>query len=172
MRARLATRKGFTLIELVVAVAIFVVVITAVSASLGSFLRLRSTYEQQMIVQRNFNLAVARISQDMRAASEGADKVIVSKPDNLTMGEALTIYLNGSNVTYSLHINSDGTCAVWRNLDPITEDIHQMVKLYFVNAENKVCVILVGETAYGDASSRMSFTSLIYTRNSGYPSSH
>ena len=176
MRGR-RTRKGFTLIELVVALAIFVVVITGVSGALGSFLRLRSIYEQQMIVEQNFGVAVARISQDMRAATENATKMIVAEPANLTMGETLTIYLNGSgtpvtSVTYSLKAGaSAGTYAVYRNDEPITEDIRQMVKLYFVNGGGKVCVILVGETAYGGALSRMSFTSLIYTRNSGYPSS-
>lgn len=169
-----------TLIELVVALAVFVVVITGISAALGSFFRLKSTYDQQMIVQQNFGVAVARISQDMRAAVEYTDpappqvKRIVQDPAGKSMGETLTIYVynpttsSTQKVTYKVQSNPSGGFAVTRNDEPITENMHQLVKLYFASDGRKVVVMMVGETTYGGKSNRMSFTSLIYTRNTGY----
>lgn len=182
-----------TLIELVVALAIFVVVITGVSAALGSFVRLRSTYEQQMIVQQNFGAAVGRISQDMRVAVEypttGLAQTIVQHPAENKMEDTLTIHVNDpanasypQKVTYQLHSDSSGVSAVERQVvkyrsdgnvattqnESVTESMHQLVKLYFVSDGAKVVVMMVGETTNAGKSQKMSFTSLIYTRNTGY----
>jgi type II secretory pathway pseudopilin PulG len=166
-----------TLIELVVALAIFVVVIVGASGALGAFFRLKSTYEQQMIVEQNFGVAVSRISQDMRVAVEQGSpkKVIVQAPANYTMGETLTVYVynpsdpsSPTQVTYRLQGNTSTGYAVTRNNAPITENMRQLVKLYFVSDGAKVVVIMVGETTYGGKPQKTSFTSLIYTRNTGY----
>jgi type II secretory pathway component PulJ len=182
-----------TLIELVVALAIFVVVIVGVSGALGAFFRLRSTYEQQMIVEQNFGAAVGRISQDMRVAVEypatGLGQTIVQHPAKGTMEEALTFHLSDpanpsypEMVTYRLQGDSSGTFAVQRQVVRyasngvdastqealVTESMHQLVKLYFVSDGAKVVVIMVGETTYGGKPQKTSFTSLIYTRNTGY----
>lgn len=170
-----------TLIELVVALAIFVVVITGVSAALGSFFRLKSTYDQQMLVQQNFGVAVSRISQDMRTAVTHESK-IVQAPSINRMGETLSIYVydaatsSSVPVTYRLDGNASTGYAVYRRYgttadQPITENMRQLVKLYFVSDGRKVVVMMVGETTYGGKPNMMSFTSLIYTRNTGYPPS-
>jgi len=185
LRAR--CRNGTTLIELVVALAIFVVVITGVSAALGSFFRLKSTYDQQMLVQQNFGVAVSRISQDMRAAVTHVNNVthvseIVQAPSINTMGDTLSIYVYDAPtsspvpVTYHLDGNSSTGYAVYRQYgttadQPITENMRQLVKLYFVSDGSKVVVMMVGETTYRGKPNMMSFTSLIYTRNTGYPPS-
>lgn len=189
---RLRSRKGVTLIELVVALAVFVVVIAGVSAALGAFLKLKSTYDQQMVVQQNFGVAVSKISQDMRAAVAYGSQ-IVQEPSINTMGDRLRIYLNDpanasypQEVTYQLQSDSSGVSAVKRQVvrytsygtsdptktqnEPVTEGMHQLVKLYFATDAKKVVVMMVGETTYGGKLNKTSFTSLIYTRNTGYPS--
>lgn len=181
-------RNGMTLIELVVALAVFVVVIVGVSAALGAFFRLKSTYDQQMIVQQNFGVAVDRISQDMRIAAEfqahaSDPKTLVQAPVDGTMGDTLTIHVYDSTtqynpattssplqVTYQVKGDPSTGYAVYRNSDAITETMHQLVKLYFATDGTKVVVMMVGETTYGGKTNRMSFTSLIYTRNTGYAS--
>ena len=174
---RLRSRNGVTLIELVVALAVFVVVIAGVSAALGTFLKLKSTYDQQMIVQQNFGVAVSRISQDMRAAVTQGNQ-IVQAPSNNTMGDTLTMYVYNSTtpsspqqVTYELEGSAPSGYAVCRNGVPVTENMRQLVKLYFATDGKKVVVMMVGETTYGGKLNKMSFTSLIYTRNTGYPPS-
>jgi len=59
-------RKGFTLIELIVALAVFIVIITISFSALSRFFAMRSIQEQEMILQQNFRFAVDRITQDMR----------------------------------------------------------------------------------------------------------
>jgi len=48
--------------------------------------------------------------------------------------------------------------------------MHQLVKIYFVSDGKKIVVIIVGRTKYGGKENTISFTSLVYTRNTGYPS--
>ena len=174
---RLRSRNGVTLIELVVALALFVMVITGVSTALGAFFRLKSNYDQRMIVQQNFGVAVSRISQDMRVAvAPPHGSMIVQAPSINEMGDTLSIYVydaatsSSVPVTYKLDGNSSTGYAVYRNSDPITENMRQLVKLYFATDGKKVVVMMVGETTYGGKLNKISFTSLIYTRNTGYPS--
>ena len=178
---RLRSRKGVTLIELVVALAVFVVVIAGVSAALGSFFRLKSIYDQRMIVQQNFGVAVSRISQDMRAAVTQGNQ-IVQAPSINRMGDTLSIYVYDAPtspsvlVTYHLDGNSSTGYAVYRKYgttadQPITENMRQLVKLYFATDGKKVVIMMVGETTYGGKLNMMSFTSLVYTRNTAYPPS-
>lgn len=172
---RLRSRHGVTLIELVVALALFVVVITGVSTALGAFFRLKSNYDQRMIVQQNFGVAVSRISQDMRATVAPYGSMIVQAPSINEMGDTLSIHVYDAAtssvlVTYKLDGNSSTGYAVYRNSDPITENMRQLVKLYFATDGKKVVVMMVGETTYGGKLNKISFTSLIYTRNTGYPS--
>jgi len=166
-------RKGFTLIELIVALAVFIVIITISFSALSRFFAMRSIQEQEMILQQNFRFAVDRITQDMRAAVEGNNKIIQVPADN-SMGESLQFYTSdGKLVEYKL---SDGEpYTITRKVgdaspDPITEEMHQLVKIYFVSDGKKIVVIIVGRTKYGGKENTISFTSLVYTRNTGYPS--
>jgi len=69
-------KKGFTLIELVVAMAIFVIISVMVFTGVETFFRFKSAYDQETIIQRNFRIAIDRISQDMRSAVEVNNVVI------------------------------------------------------------------------------------------------
>jgi prepilin-type N-terminal cleavage/methylation domain-containing protein len=167
-------RKGFTLVELVVALAIFIVIITISFSVLSRFFAMRSAYEQEMILQQNFRFAVDRITHDMRAAVEGNNKIIQAPADN-SIGESLQFYTSdGKLVEYKLSdiepykiTRQVGTASP----EPVTEEMHQLVKLYFVSDSKKIVVIIVGKTKYGGKENTLSFTSLVYTRNTGYPSS-
>jgi len=166
-------RKGFTLIELIVALAVFIVIITISFSALSRFFAMRSIQEQEMILQQNFRFAVDRITQDMRAAVEGNNKIIQVPADN-SMGESLQFYTSdGKLVEYKLSDVEPYT--ITRQVgaaspDPVTEEMHQLVKIYFVSDGKKIVVIIVGRTKYGGKENTISFTSLVYTRNTGYPS--
>jgi hypothetical protein len=49
---------------------------------------------------------------------------------------------------------------------PVTDYMKQLVKLYFVRQGGKVVVIMVGSLNYFGSQSTISYTSLIYSRNS------
>jgi hypothetical protein len=50
--------------------------------------------------------------------------------------------------------------------EPVTDYMKQLVKLYFVRQGGKVVVIMVGSLNYFGSQSTISYTSLIYSRNS------
>jgi len=166
-------RSGFSLIELIVALAIFIILTAMIFSGLSAFFRFKTVYGQEMLLQQNFRFAVDRIVQDMRGAVE-YNKKIIQAPSNDSMGESLQFYTSeGKLVEYKL--SDTEPYKITRQVDaaspePVTEEIHQLVKLYFVSDGKKIVVIIVGKTEYGGKENVMSFTSLVYTRNTGYPS--
>jgi prepilin-type N-terminal cleavage/methylation domain-containing protein len=195
--------KGFTLIELVIALAIFVVITLLVFSSLSSFFKLRSAYGQEMVLQQNFRFAIDRITEDFRQARKDPTKDgdIIILPNDLSeigeaMGEVLAFrtdtYVSPTETSYKgvkYYIQTSGNTSVlyrevfsydpdYYNSDPLshiigspevqplTEEIRQLVKIYFVRSIGKIGVIIVGKTNYFGKERVISFTSVIYSRNS------
>ena len=183
-------RKGFTLVELVVALAIFIVIITISFSALSRFFAMRSAQEQEMILQQNFRFALDKITYDFRQANKDAtspDHTLIRPGDN-AMGEqlAFTRYESGTTTDIYYLIKPDGdSYALYReeyvhndtpeadtpvSSQPVTEDMHQLVKVYFVRAGGKIVAIVVGELKYFGKERTISFSSLVFSRNSGYES--
>ena len=162
-------RKGFTLIELVVAMAIFLVVISISFSTLSSFFSMKSAQEQETILQQNFRFALDKMTYDFRQANSGTGGIILEPADDNSMGEELKFNTSSGTVTYKLDPStSSGTHAICRNGQPVTEDMHQLVKMYFVRAGGKVIIIVVGRLKYFGKERTISFTSLVFSRNSNY----
>jgi len=47
--------------------------------------------------------------------------------------------------------------------------MNQLLELYFASDGRKIVIIIVGKTNYWGKENKISFTSLVYTRNTGYP---
>lgn len=155
-------KKGFTLIELVVAMAIFLIIIAVAFVSISQFYAVRTFYGQQMDLQQNFLYAMDKLSDDFRQATS------IIQPGSNAMGKILQFDgINGQNITYDLGPgSSSGTYAIYRNDQPITEDMHQLVQLYFITKGGRVIAVIVGKATYMGKTNTVSFTSLIYSRNS------
>jgi len=91
------------------------------------------------------------------------------------MGE--TLKFNTSNgsvveaVEYKLEPAGSGTYAITRQVgtaspQPVTEEMHQLVKVYFVCSGGKVIMIVVGKLKYFGKERTISFSSLVFSRNS------
>jgi len=172
MQGVVRNRKGFTLIELVVAMAIFLVVISISFSTLSSFFSMRSAQEQEMILQQNFRFALDKMADDFRQASTTSGEIILSPADN-SMGETLKFNTSNEAVEYKLEPAGSGTYAIKRQVgtaspQPVTEEMHQLVKVYFVRSGGKVIMIVVGKLKYFGKERTISFTSLVFSRNSAY----
>ena len=160
-------KKGFTLIELVVAMAIFFIIIAVAFTSISRFYRVRTFYDQQMVLQQNFLYAMDKLSDDFRQAKV-VDGSVIIQPGTNAMGETLQFYgSDGSLITYDLE-SKDGekTWAIYKNGYPVTEEMHQLVRLYFITQGGRVIAIIVGKATYMGTTNTVSFTSLIYSRSS------
>jgi prepilin-type N-terminal cleavage/methylation domain-containing protein len=160
-------RKGFTLIELVVAMAIFIIIIVIAFSTLSSYFAARTANEQLIILQQNFRAALDKITYDfMQASSSPA----ISSPDSNKVSDTLTFTgADGNEISYTLVDKGGGTSAITRNEDPVTENMHQLVKLHFVRSGGKIIVIIVGKIKYfGEQERAISFTSMVFSRNANY----
>jgi len=183
-------RSGFTLIELVVALVVFIVIITISFSALSRFFAMRSAQEQEMILQQNFRFALDKMAYDFRQAS-GSTEGIILKPDENAMGEVLIFASDTNDIYYFLCSNggvsilyrgerahdnllTSDLCTTtddWISKQPITEDMHQLAKVYFVRAGGKVVMIVVGNLEYFGKERTISFSSMVFSRNSAYESS-
>ncbi|MEF3244981.1 MAG: prepilin-type N-terminal cleavage/methylation domain-containing protein [Caldisericaceae bacterium] len=174
-------RNGFTLLELIISLSIVIIVIIMALATFSRFYTVRAFYEQQLVIEQNFRLALDRITEDFRESSNPEGGAIILKPEDNTMEEELIFSKSGgTQVRYILKGTGSQKFAIYREISndftatppslissqPITEDMNQIVKLYFIRQGGKVVVIIVGKTSYFGAKNIVSFTSLIYSRNS------
>jgi prepilin-type N-terminal cleavage/methylation domain-containing protein len=173
---RINTKRGFTLIELVVSMAIFLIIVVLAFGVISRFYLVRTFYEQQMNLQQNFLYAMDKLSDDFRQASIVGSTVIINPDSNAMIDATLTDPLefygsDGVPISYYLKGNGNGTYAIYRKVgsnapQPITEEMHQLVKLYFISSGGKIIAIIVGEVTYFGKMNKVSFTSMIYSRNS------
>jgi prepilin-type N-terminal cleavage/methylation domain-containing protein len=167
---KMNVKKGFTLIELVVAMAIFFIIIAIAFTSISRFYMVRTFYDQQMTLQQNFLYAMDKLSDDFRQAKV-VDGSVITQPGTNAMGETLQFYgSDGNSITYDLESKDGGkTYAIYRKdnvtTQPITEEMHQLVKLYFITQGGRIIAIIVGKATYMGTTNTVSFTSLVYSRN-------
>ena len=168
-------RDGFTLIELVISMAIFLVIITITFGVVSRYYSIRTFYEQQTELERNLVFAVDKLADDVKQSKYVGATVFVNPTNNAmidaTENNALSFYgADGSVISYYLKQNVNGTYAIYRKVgtvaQPITEDMHQLVKLYFIRYGGEVVVTIVGQISYFGKTNNISFTSLVYSRNS------
>lgn len=161
-------RAGMTLIELVVAMALLVTLLAMSFGVIGAFYRESALQMQQSALQQNFRFAVDSLTNDMREAT-----VIVhpGAPGNLVMSESLTFSRSGGDVTYQAASTGNGLYHLVRIVggqsEDVTEDMPELVKIYFVYSGNKIYVMMVGKTTSYGKDTLVSVVSLVYARNLG-----
>lgn len=188
----MSKRRGFTLIELMVALAVLAVILIITTGAIGGFLRMGTAEEQQNTLQQNFRFAVDSISNDARQAVQvgvshsssfvfvmtdsvsfqiserGTLRWVRYRVDQPTNGGFQTAQLMREHVTY----NGDPSNPVWDTPvdgQPVTERIPELLKLYFINCGNRLFVVMVGQMTYFGKQQTVSLVSLVYTRNQGGP---
>jgi len=100
-------RKGFTLIELMVAMSIFIVVMTiSMGSILGVFDANRKSRSLKTVLN-NLNLAVESMSKEMRFGKNyhcGSGTVTV--PQNCPSGDTLMSFLSSDNIQITYRLNN------------------------------------------------------------------
>ena len=184
------SRRGFTLIELMVSMAILSLVLMGTFSAMGSYLRLGAAQAQENLLQQNFRFAMDTISTDARQAlAVGVanpndyysmfvtDNLVfqLPEPDGWVRYRVLPTVSAGVVVASEL-VRERGTylasTATFTPLtpavvQPVTENIPQLLQAYFVTSGSRVFVILVGRMTYSGTSRDVSLVSLVYTRNVG-----
>ena len=171
---KVVEHKGFTLIEMVIAVAIFLTIVTIAFSSLSQYYKAKVIYDQELRLQSNFIVVVDKISNDFKNASF-VNNILITSPDTEAMIEAtesnpLTFYnSNGTEVSYYAKQNDDKSYAVYKveNGIPeaITESLYQKTTLYFIRYGNGLVLTITGQFTDFRGEERISFTSLVYPEN-------
>lgn len=166
-------RRGFTLVELVVAMAVFLAIIAMAFGTLSGYFAARSANEQQLILQQNFRNALDRIRYDFAQAS--SNTAISSPESNAVSRDLIFTGSDGVEIAYRLVTDgATGTSHLARVVagkdQPVTEEMHQLVDLYFVRSGGKIVVVIVGHMTYFGRDRTVPFASMIVSRNANYES--
>jgi hypothetical protein len=152
--------------------AIFLIIIAMAFGTLSSFFAVKTANDQEMILQQNFRTAIDRIKYDFIQASS---EPTISSPVSSSVSDTLTFTgADGKTISYYLYNgNSSGTFVIYREKDgeppqPVTEEMHQLVKLYFIRSGGKIVVLIVGDMTYFGKERKISFASLLFSRNANY----
>jgi prepilin-type N-terminal cleavage/methylation domain-containing protein len=183
-------KNGFTLIELVVSMAIFMIILAITFGAISRYYLVKTFYEQQMNLQQNFLYAMDKLSDDFRQSTSVNNSAFINPPQNNAMIDAtfkksetldpnrlLTFYgpdaTDGTHVfiSYYLKETESGTYAIYKKVggdppQPVTEEMHQLVRLYFIRYGGDLTAVIVGQLTYFGHTNKISFTSVIYSRNS------
>lgn len=176
--------SGTTLIELVVAMALFITLLAMTFGVIGAYFRENSRQTQQSALQQNFRYAVDSITNDIREATSIVRPIDPATHEpvpsgNLIMSESIGFVLPreggaSTTVTYQAVSAGSGVYRLERVIETtpadhqaVTENIPELVKVYFVYSGRKIYVIMVGKTTNYGKVSLVSLVSLVYARNLG-----
>jgi prepilin-type N-terminal cleavage/methylation domain-containing protein len=168
-------RAGFTLIELMVAMAAMVILLGAVFAVNFRIGNMWMTERSRSAIQQNFRFATDFITENYRQAN-----VIVS-PDDNSMADILTFeYRNpddGNNyrVTYQLSSGLPRRIEKVSTLLPsgtpvtqsISEGLDALAAVHFVRSGSRMVVIMVAEYDVFGVKRSISYTTQTFARNYG-----
>lgn len=170
-------RSGMTLIELVVAMALLITLLAMTFGVIGAYFRENSRQTQQSALQQNFRYAVDSLTNDLREATSitrptDPSTELPVPPGNLIMNESIGFVLpREGTVTYGAVPAGIGVYRLERVVgsdhQAVTEDIPELVKVYFIYSGRKIYVIMVGKTTNYGKDSLVSLVSLVYARNLG-----
>jgi type II secretory pathway pseudopilin PulG len=162
-----------TLIELVVAMALLLTLLAMSFGVIGAYYRENARQTQESALQQNFRYAVDSLTNDLREATSIARPV---PSGNLIMTESIGFILpreGGASTNVTYHAVSAATGAyrmervVGTDHQAVTEDIPELVKVYFVYSGRKIYVMMVGKTTNYGKDTLVSLVSLVYGRNLG-----
>jgi prepilin-type N-terminal cleavage/methylation domain-containing protein len=172
-------RSGFTLIELMIAMGIFAIFIGSAVAALGRMMQMSTAQAQELTIQQNFRFAVDSLTNDARLATNIT--LLGGTGDSLEMSEEVqfTLLQDGTvhtirYVAEQVHVGNTSSPWVLRRYDkigvvqvvqPVTEDMPQLLRVYFINSARQVYVILVGQMTYFDTTREVALVSLVWARN-------
>ena len=171
-------RRGFTLIELMIAAAVAVILLTAVFSVNFRITDMWRSERVRQALQQNFRFAGDAMSNSLRQATD------VWLPQDNTLGDVLKFdYIatpSPSQTRYRVTYQRVGTnpChierteiqvidpdgdGVWTetgtaNVVPVTEDISSLAALHFLRRGSRVVMMMVAEYVSGGATRTISYT--------------
>jgi prepilin-type N-terminal cleavage/methylation domain-containing protein len=170
-----ASRRGFTLIELMVAMAAMVILIGAIFAVNFRVSNMWTSERGRSAIQQNFRVTTDYITENYRQASR-----IVS-PDDNSMADILTFdYRNPDDgntyeVTYrmssTLPRRIEKTSTLLPSGTPVTQSISEgldtLAALHFVRSGSRVVVIMVANYEVLGTQQSINYTTQTFARNYG-----
>lgn len=176
-------RNGFTLIELIVAMALLVILLLATFGAISAFYRMSAAQQQEMLLQQNFRFAIDTMSTDARQAMEISSPATLHQ--GMSMDEAVLMQLPDSWYRYGVLESGSGSSRVAELVkqrmhlvgsayvpdgspaQKLTEPLPLLLKSYFVYSGTKLYIMLVGRMQYMGKVHVISLVSLVYARNRG-----
>lgn len=168
-------KKGFTTIELVVALAITFILLTVVFSLISVSIKYKMWATEQSMLLSNFKVASYSMLIDIRNSSSNTGYGVITPEEN-ELTDVLLIRTRKNDVDYYIKYylsNSNANTILKKqwvvgNPEPengvaVTDNLRQIVKLYFVRQSGKVVIILV---AYNNTKKAyITYSTVAYARN-------
>ncbi len=131
--------KGFSLLELLIYIAILAIVTMVIVGVFLSLNRGRGEVETRSEVNSNLRFAIEKISQDLRAATSSA--AIISPASTSTASNVLTIIVGADTISYATTTDNLLQRSVNGTPENITSDTVKIDSLSFTRLENRNAVL-------------------------------
>ena len=135
-QSNLKPNKGFTLVELLVAMGIFVIVVTIVSSIFIRNLRTQQSIVALIAANDSASLALEQMAREMRTGWSFCNNL----PPGESCSENKTIFINayGESIIYKLEDNAIKRGVDNSSFSPITADNVKVESLAFIARDNVI----------------------------------
>lgn len=183
--------KGFTLLEMVIAMAIFSICLAMSFGIISYALAQKAANVRILAIQNSFSTAGATITDEIKGAI-WLDQMVGGDPNAFLLAPgdgAITnelIFLTGTageeyRIRYFAATNAEGT-RIYKEkasvlsttdpsvfsliaTDPVTPYMNQTINLNFVNSKGKITILMVAKLSINGEENDISFIGTAYARN-------
>lgn len=190
-RPQLSSRRGFTLIELMIVVAVMVILMSSVLVLNFRATSAWGSERQRVDRMQNFRFAAEKLTVELRAASKnpapspspwaGSDVVVVPTQNQMSDCLSFRYYEGGITYRYEYYLEGDQTSGyrIMRQVyteatpgtlsnpgvpEPVTEQLTTLAAMYFVRDGNRIVMVMVARYDSGGTQQTVSYTRQVFLR--------
>lgn len=186
-RLQLSSHHGFTLIELIIVVAVMVILMSSVFVLNFRATSAWGSERERANRLQNFRFATEKMTTELRSASKSPvwttleDVVVVPTQNQMSDRLSFRYYEGSTSYRYEYYLEGDttsgyevrrrayteatpGTLDAYGQSETVTERLTTLAAMYFVRDGNRIVIIMVAQYNVGGTQQTVSYTRQVFLR--------